>query len=326
MVNVRKPATRKKGLKVLAFGETFVGKTYFALTFPGIKAIDSEDGYGWYEGEEAGKNLQGIVDTQSFYDVEEFLDELEEDKDIKTLVIDSETKVYENIQETLLNEDEKRARRKGGNELDANISMRSWGKIKQLSKRLQNAKIRLATQGVNVVSVAQSADVMKDTGSNTRIKVGTRPDMQKKADYDYDLEIRLYVEDGKYMGEILKDRTHVTHQGDKIENPSYEIWKERVEGKSNQGKTVKKDFVADSEKAAEQYNETLDKADILDDEDSSFADKLKSVIGILKSDDDKKKLGKDLLAKTGAKSLNALTAEQQKIAVKVLRKYADKAV
>ena len=201
--------------------------------------------------------MQGIVDTQSFYDVEEFLDELEEDKDIKTLVIDSETKVYENIQETLLNEDEKRARRKGGNELDANISMRSWGKIKQLSKRLQNAKIRLATQGVNVVSVAQSADVMKDTGSNTRIKVGTRPDMQKKADYDYDLEIRLYVEDGKYMGEILKDRTHVTHQGDKIENPSYEMWASVLA--ENDGKeALNTSFVHQVEEGKDKYEEEQD--------------------------------------------------------------------
>lgn len=329
MVEMRKPSKRKKGLKVLVYGETFTGKTYFVLSFPGIKVIDSEDGYSWYEGEPEGKNLQGIASTQSFYDVEDFLDELEDDHEVQTFAVDSETKVYENIQETLLNMDEKRARQKGKDELDANISMRSWGKIKQLAKRIQNAEIRLATQGVNVISVAQSKDIMKDMGNNTRIKVGTTPDMQKNADYAYDLAIRLFVdEDGKHMGEIIKDRTHVTHKGDIIENPSYKIWKERIEGKDNQGETIKTDFNDDTKKSASQYNETLDKVDILDNDSTTFVQKLSAVVKLLKGDQ-VKAMQKDLLTKTKAKSaadLKAMTAEQEKIAIKVLRSYANKAV
>ena len=119
---LRKPNSRKKGLKILVYGPTGVGKTVFGLSFPEIIAMDSEDGYAWYEGTERAKNLLGIVDSQSFDDLANLIDELDENvDDFKTLIIDSETKIYENIQEALQEVEESRAIRKGKEDAAKNL-------------------------------------------------------------------------------------------------------------------------------------------------------------------------------------------------------------
>lgn len=100
---LRKPQTRKKGLKVLVYGDTGTGKTLFALSFPRSVVLDSEDGYSWYEGTDKAKNLLAIENSQSFTVLEKLLKDLDKVTldDMDTFVIDSETKVYENIQESL---------------------------------------------------------------------------------------------------------------------------------------------------------------------------------------------------------------------------------
>lgn len=42
------PETVKSGLKVLVYGATGTGKTWFALSFPEIVGIDTEDGWARY--------------------------------------------------------------------------------------------------------------------------------------------------------------------------------------------------------------------------------------------------------------------------------------
>lgn len=302
--NLRKPNSRKKGLKILVYGPTGVGKTLFALSFPKIVDVDTEDGAGWYEGTEKGKNLLNILDTQSYDDLEELLDDLEDnDGEFETLVIDSETKIYENIQEALQAVEENRASRKGRDVLDANISVRSWGKIKQLASRLQNAKLRLASQGVNIVSIAQSADVMEDAGGGQRVKIGEKPDMAKKAPFDYDVILRLLVKDGKYYGVVEKDRTNTVELGEEIENPSYAIWEKRLKAKDNQGETVVKDFAKDSEKSQKAYEEEV-KASM------SFSDRVKEHLTQL-GKEDQKKFVEAMVKATGTKKVNDMDEEQQ---------------
>ena len=143
---LRKPNSRKKGLKMLVYGQSGTGKTVLGLSFPKIVAVDSEDGYAWYEGTDRAKNIVGILDTQSFEDLSNLLDDLEDSIDeFDTLIVDSETKIHENIQEALIEVEESRALRKGKDVLDANLSIRSYGKIKQLESRLQNLKVKLAS-------------------------------------------------------------------------------------------------------------------------------------------------------------------------------------
>ena len=320
MVEARKPNGRKKGLKVLVYGDTGTGKTLFGLSFPKLAAVDSEDGYGWYEDDAEGKNIIAIYDTQNFYDLEEILDELEDRKDIQTLVIDSETKIYENLQQALLETDEKRARKNGKDELDTNVSVRSWGKIKQISTKLQNAKIRLASRGIHLVSVAQQADVTEEVSANKRIKVGVKPDMKKKANYDYDVVIRLYqdTDTNKYMGIIEKDRTKVTKKGQVIENPSFEIWEKRINSKSNQGESVKKDFVSDSNKSRAAYEKKI----AIEEEKAKPADEqIKDFVMNIEDKSLKKEFASLLQTKLGVKALSKMTQNQLEAGLKLIETF-----
>lgn len=302
---LRKPNSRKKGMKILIYGESGSGKTVFALSFPKSIVVDSEDGYSWYEGTERTRNVVGILDSQSYDDLENLMDELDDanDEEFSSLVIDSETKVYENIKEALQNVEETRAARKGRDVLDANLSMRSYGKIGQLSGRLQNAKLRLASQGINIISVAQAADEMEDAGNGQRVKVGEKPNMDKRARFDYDVVIRLFTKDNKYYGEIEKDRLEVFERGDIIENPSYQNWAHRLESKDNQGETVAKDFSKDAEKSQKAYYEEV-KGEM------SFADRVKEYFATIDADT-KKKFVEDMVAATGTKKIKEMNKEQQ---------------
>ncbi|KRL08027.1 AAA family ATPase [Liquorilactobacillus hordei] len=304
MVVGRKPNSRKKGLKVLVYGDTGSGKSLFGLSFPKIKVLDSEDGLGWYENDEEGKNILEIFDTQSFYDLEDVLEELKEDSNFGTFIVDSETKIHEDVQQALLDIDEKRAKQKGQNVLDANVSIRSYGKIKQIETKLQNSKIELASRGVNIVSIAQSVDIMEEVSANKRVKVGEAPNMKKKADYDYDVVIRLFVKDQKFYGEIEKDRTKVTSVGEVVENPSYNIWKSKIENKKNQGEIVNKNFVADSMKSKERYEEELDEMGLTDKE------KLTKFVNSLEKASDKKDFAGLLTSELGIKTLSKASEEQ----------------
>lgn len=292
-------------MKILIYGESGSGKTVFALSFPKSIVVDSEDGYSWYEGTERTRNVVGILDSQSYDDLENLMDELDDanDEEFSSLVIDSETKVYENIKEALQNVEETRAARKGRDVLDANLSMRSYGKIGQLSGRLQNAKLRLASQGINIISVAQAADEMEDAGNGQRVKVGEKPNMDKKARFDYDVVIRLFTKDNKYYGEIEKDRLEVFERGDIVENPSYQNWAHRLESKDNQGETVAKDFSKDAEKSQKAYYEEV-KGEM------SFADRVKEYFATI-DPDTKKKFVEDMVAATGTKKIKEMNKEQQ---------------
>ena len=66
----------KSGLKVLAFGKSGVGKTTFALSFPDIGAIDSEDGMAFYK---KNPNLRFVANTTSAEDVRKALEETDGD-------------------------------------------------------------------------------------------------------------------------------------------------------------------------------------------------------------------------------------------------------
>lgn len=230
---IRKPSTSKKGLKVLVFGDTGTSKTTFTLTFPKSLILDSETGTSWYEDE--SPNIAYIVNTQDYNDIIEGIEKAEElarKGEISTLVIDSETKFYQNLQNVILQLEEKRARKKGRDELDASVSQRGWGKIKSISTRLQNLKLDLSAKGIHVVSVAQEDEIKEKQGENM-IRVGERASMAKKSEYDYDIVLRTFTEtdfngDTVYKAEVRKDRTKTNKKGDILEDVSFDIWSDIV--------------------------------------------------------------------------------------------------
>ena len=283
-MSFRDAKAAKIGGKFSVYGESGSGKSTFQLTFPKVACIDSEAGIAHYEGRDITLNNGNTYNNLVLVDNTSDLDELEMDLDsfisgefdnkIETLSIDSETKFYGTMQVGAQEVEEKRARKKGGNVDDANISQRSWGRIKILNLKLQQLKIDLSTRGIHIVSVAQGTDKRDDSGEKV---IGIKPDMHKSVGFDYDTVLEFFTKeeaDGThYYAKVLKDRTKVTKRGDVIENPCYDIWKDYFEGRSNleTNKTSYKNDIKNSTESME------DKADRSEELAAEFKEVLKSL-------------------------------------------------
>lgn len=254
----RKPSAKQLGLKVLAMGEKGVGKSVFSLSFPKVYALDGETGMAFYEDHpKFGQNILGIANTMDFNELQSAIEEIEEivEEDssaVGSLVIDSETKFYQNLTDSALAVEEKKARKNGKDVMDSAVSMRGWGRIKSVAQRLQNLKIDLSAKGVNVISISQIDDIKEKRGENF-VKIGEKPVMQKGSEYDYDLVIKLFTTvdasgEVQYKGIILKDRTGVTKVGQVIDDPSYNVWKPFIESRKN-GDKIQSTLSADAQKA-----------------------------------------------------------------------------
>jgi len=310
----RKPQQARKGIKILAWGDSGVGKSTFALTFPKIVSIDSDDGQSFYED---NPNIVFIANTASVKDFEESLIQIEEEMlgQIDTLVVDSETVFADNMQLMFMDVVEKRARRKGQNIDDANLSPREWGKIKILNKKLFALKTKLASQGVNIVSIAESKPIKEKKGENFVI-VGYEPDMANKSDFKYDVIIKLYTEkqaDGseKYYGLIQKDRTQTYKKGDIIENPSFKCW-ESVANKMASLEVRKIDYTNDIKKDEDLAAswEELEKAAI---------DRVKEILLLTKTADEGTKTKiKTILAELKKSGIDLSKPETKEDAEKVI--------
>ena len=254
----KKPEEVKSGLKFLIYGATGTGKTWFALSFPEIVGIDTEDGWARYINKPIGKNIKHILTSSSATDLEDALDEIEEELigSVKTFVLDSYTKIYENQQFALQSLAEKRQRQKGKSDEDVGMSVRDWGKLKLNTKRIQATQLMLASKGINIVNVAQEADIKEKRGENW-VVVGHKPDISKGVEFDYDVVLRFITEDDKknktvsYKAEVLKDRTGTFKKYDIIDNPTFSLWNDIYEQTmSAKESTVnfKKDIDKDIEK------------------------------------------------------------------------------
>lgn len=290
-------------------GDKGVGKSVFALSFPKVAALDAETGMAFYENHpEFGKNLVGIANTQDFNELQESIEEImegAEQGEISTLVIDSETKFYQNLTDSALTVEEKKARKAGRDIMDSAVSMRGWGRIKSVATRLQNLKIDLSAKGINVISIAQIDDIKAKQGE-TFVKVGEKPVMQKGSEYDYDIVVKLFTEkdprsgEVKYKGEIQKDRTTVHKVGQIIENPSYENWRLFLESRES-AEVIQSSLAGDSEKSMKALEDVDAKAE------RTVVDRFKDVIAL--SDAHK---AKALEAVKAAKIVNPLSPKDAK--------------
>ena len=274
----RKPKENKIGGKFFAIGLPASGKSYFGLTFPNSACVDSECGLAFYEGKDieiAGKkynNVKLIDTTASLDDLEEALDSIiEGDLDgIDTLVIDSETKFYVAMDIGATEVEEKRAKVKS-KEVDTRAK---WGRVKQISTKLQQAKISASAKGVNIVSVAQAKEVKDD---KTDKVIGYAPETHKSLPFDYDVVLRFFTEkdsktgEFRYYAEVEKDRTGVTKKGQIIENCTYDLWKEALEGRTGD------DFKTTnySKDLKDSVNSTMAEAELQDELSKTLMDKIK---------------------------------------------------
>lgn len=264
----RKSGSVKIGGKFLATGESGSGKSYFALTFPKVGAIDSEVGLAHYEGRDieiGGKsynNLEFVDDTSDLDELESDLDEIldgEYDETIDTLVIDSETKFYNNMVNGATEDIEKKAKLAGKNA----DTRKMWSTVKMVNHKLQQAKITLSGKGKHIVSVAQGK-----FNKDEETKVETwKIEAHSSLMFDYDTVLRFYTEtdkktkEVKHYAEVLKDRSNVFKKGDIVENCTYDMWKPYYENMAKTGKSIKVDYSKDLQTSTESVLTQVEKND-----------------------------------------------------------------
>lgn len=221
----QKPKKEKRGIKILLYGTSGVGKSYFALTFPRCAAIDTEDGMAHYTD---NPNMVLKLVTTAATEVEDAIDEITSDymDDVDTVIVDSETKIYENLQHSALVVVERRARNNGRDAFAEGLSQKEWGKIKLIHKRINSKLIELSGKGKNIIMVSQLSDEKKKMGEDF-VKIGEKPNGIKGLEYDFDIILKLCYDkelDRRY-GVVEKDRTSTYAIGHELENPSFESWK-----------------------------------------------------------------------------------------------------
>lgn len=248
MMKFRKPAQRNQAVKVLAYGENGSGKSIFALTFPQIGYVDSESKVGVYENDPRFKdNLVGIADTAEYYNVISLMETVIKDtKNFSTLVVDSLTSINEGMEVAAMEQEEARAKKKGGNIDDATVSMRGWGKIKLNTTRVSQLIAQASSKGITTVSIAHKKDITQDVGGK-QVKVGERAALRPNAEHSYDIILKFYKEkdmvtqEMKYYAEVEKDTTNTYKVGTKLENVTYDNFRDYIE-RSNQSEAIKAEY------------------------------------------------------------------------------------
>ena len=233
---LRKPRKngRRQGLKILVYGVDGSGKSLFGLGFPRLAVIDAESKLGVYEGTERGKNIIAVADTSNYYDSLEVVNEVIASGECESLMIDSETYIYEGMQVACMEVEEERAKKKKGNIDDQIVSQRGYGKIKLNASRLKLLKAQASAKGVTIISTAHKEDIMQKVGENN-IKVGEKPSLRKNSNHDFDVILRFYKEkdlatgEYKFFAEVEKDTTETLKLGSIVENPSYDLFKNYIE-------------------------------------------------------------------------------------------------
>lgn len=221
---LKKPEKEKKGIKILIYGKSGVGKSYFALSFPKNVVLDTEDGTCHYVN---NPNIAYRLVTTSAQEIEESINEIKDDliDNIETVTLDTETKMYENLQHSALVVVERRARMNGRSAFAETLSVKEWGKIKLIHKRITSKLIELSGFGKNIVVVTQLADEKEKMGDEF-VKVGEKPNAIKGIEYDFDIILKLCFDDveNKRYGIIEKDRTGTYNIGETIDDPSFSNW------------------------------------------------------------------------------------------------------
>lgn len=314
-IKFRKPEARKQGLKILFYGENGAGKSWASLTFPDNAIIDSESKIGVNESNPQFKdNIVGIADTSNYYDALELMEQVLKNPSMcKTFTIDSYTKIYNAVQVACMEVEEDRARKKGGSIDDSVISMRGHGKVKLNIIRFEDFIAQASSKGINIVAVAHKDDVKQKVGENW-VKVGEKPSLKANAEHTFDVILRFYKEkdivtgEYKYMAEVEKDTTNTYKLGTKLENVTYNNFKDYIEKSENQ-KTIETNY----DKTIETNMESMKKEQ--EDHDTLVKEFKKLYKELVEKDDANKSKVAKLMKEKGVEKYNdaSLTSQLKEV-------------
>ena len=226
MGNLFKPAkTKAKHLKIACYGESGVGKTYFALGFPKPAVIDLEGGTDFY----ADRFMFSVLDTKGFSAVKEAVDFLATGKHaFQTLVIDPVTVVWSALQDGRMEFKVRDVDKAIAGEESGSLTAFDWALLKRFYSSLMTKLLNLP---LHVVLTGRQKDEYDVRASGEMIKVGVKLDAEKSTPYLTDIRFKLVVEGKKRLGIIEKDRTGLYDVGQVIENPSFQSFAPAINGK-----------------------------------------------------------------------------------------------
>lgn len=258
----------KAGLKVMAYGDTGSGKSFFGLTAPNSFAIDTESGLLWYEGEDieiGGKtynNLKMINTTQDLDELEQDLDDLLEGEleGIETIIIDSVSRFHDSITLACLADAEKKAKQNG-----KTVDTRgAYGVVKKITTKLQLALLTASAKGIHVIEVCQQKQIEDEKTKEKSIIPACH------ATVPYDMDIILYFQtkvnkqtkETEYFAITQKDRTGLTKKGQITQNATFDLWLDKI---NKRGATITSDmnFRKDFENTSKNVEDDINKAERL---------------------------------------------------------------
>ena len=285
----KKPDSIALGTKFLFFGGAGTRKTRTALTFPKLAYIDTDQSADSYL-EEFKDNISIYSDSTTYAEVIDDLNEIQNHLDeISTIVIDSDTKIYENQQHAALKVAEQRAIKNRRLKEGEGLSPKEYQIIRLRHDQMLAKAFEYKKDSKDIIVICESKDqkemVSDGNGGMVYKTVGTVPNTDKGVEYDFDVVLEfLKDDDGKFIGaKVHKDRLGVTEEGEIIENPSYEIWKDALERKKKgKVKAEKRDFEKDIKSDASTFYADSETVEI-----QKTIDAISDIIDEL--DDDKKK-------------------------------------
>lgn len=191
----KKPVVEKGRPKVLFFGEAGAGKTYTSIHFPAPYYIDTEEGIKYEQYVDIINKQNGLqFKTKSIDEIyEEVRALLTEKHPYKTLIIDSISKIYNNLAIECAQD---LARKEGNKNPDGTAF---GGHLRKAQNKLKPLFLLIERLDMNVILIAHS----KSKWSNNE-SIGNTFDFYDKLSYDLDLTLEI-----KLMGKSYRTATVV---------------------------------------------------------------------------------------------------------------------
>jgi len=209
-------------MKVLVYGASGVGKTFFALSGKGkIAVIDTEGGTAHYAGRDGLQEFD-VLPTKTYKDVKAAVEFVAANPEAYgTLVIDPLTVIWETLQDSAqIKRAAANAAKGRGNGIveETDLEMLDWGRIKRQYKSLLTAIINLP---IHTIVVAREKDETEKRGDQM-VRIGSKPDAEKGTPYFFDTVLRMFVDAGTRKMTVIKDRTGSNDIKSEIVDPTFD--------------------------------------------------------------------------------------------------------
>lgn len=236
----KKATKRKKPLKILIYGASGVGKTHFALfATPGKTLVfDMEGGTDLFESRvdfDFWTDDEGFK-TQSYREIRKCIDYLrspEGRQKYETFIVDPVTLIWTLLQQERQDYKEEAVAKKGRvkeNETDLeSFTTRDWNIVKKMHKSVID---ELSALPQNVFLIAREKPVVEMKNGEPVSTGEITYEGEKNTIYAVDFAFRIWVDEKKRkrFAQIKKDRSGTYETGAVIENPTFGLFNDIVNG------------------------------------------------------------------------------------------------